>query len=83
MFSVRWIAPVACLVTLSGCFEEAPTAVPGVARVYTVDEYLADPALRQVVVSHCRSDPGQLGEDPNCVNSKSAALIAISGGSGQ
>lgn len=83
MRMVRWSVLIVLPGLLYGCFDTAVTAVPGLDRVYTVEEYLADAALRQTVVSHCRSDPGQLGEDPNCVNSKSAALIAISGGSGQ
>jgi hypothetical protein len=65
---------------LSGCFKgEPPTVVPGVDRVYTVDEFVAQPVLRKKVSAVCSNDPGRTGLDPNCVNVRRADHIASVG----
>jgi len=48
-------------------------------RVYTVDEYLAAPELRQRVSAACSNDPGRTAQDPNCVNVHRADRVAAAG----
>ena len=50
------------------------TEIPSLDRVYTVDEFDRDFALRQHVLAACNSNPGQLRNDPNCVNSLTSHL---------
>lgn len=66
--------------TLTGCFKVEPVAVvPAVDRVYTVDEFLAQPELRKKVSVVCGNDPGRLGQAPNCINVRRADRIASAG----
>ncbi len=53
------------LLLLAGCTEDAE-------RVYTVDELMADEALLAEWVDKCRSNPGLLGDMPNCQNAAAA-----------
>jgi hypothetical protein len=39
---------------------------------HTVEEYLADDALRKGQFSRCANDPGSIGETPDCVNAREA-----------
>lgn len=40
---------------------------------YTVDEYLSDRVLMKKTVDDCANNPGELQNDPDCVNAISAA----------
>lgn len=61
-----------------GCKREV-TLVPA-DRVYTVDEYLAQPELRRKVSAVCGNDPGRTGTDPNCINVLRAERVGAAGG---
>lgn len=63
--------------TVAGCKPDA-VVVPA-DRVYTVDEYLATPDLRQRVSAACSIDPGRTARDPNCVNVHRADRVAAAG----
>jgi hypothetical protein len=66
------------LVILSGCEREASNTIPELrGRVLTVDEYLAQPQLREKVSAFCRNDPGRSGMTPNCVNVRQADHIVF------
>ena len=62
---------------LAGCKREVPL-VP-VDRIYTVDEYVAQPELRKKISAVCSNDPGRTGQDPNCINVQRADRVASSG----
>lgn len=66
-------------VALAGCKREVPL-VP-VDRIYTVEEYLAQPALRKKISAVCSNDPGRTGQDPNCINVQRADRVASAGSS--
>jgi hypothetical protein len=40
----------------------------------TVEYYTAHPAERDKVVAACRNNPGQLKDDPDCVNANDSAI---------
>jgi hypothetical protein len=76
--------PFLCLVLLTtmltGCSRQPSTSVPKLSdRVFTVDEFLAQPDLRKKVSAVCRNDPGRMGATPNCVNVRGADHIASMG----
>jgi len=48
---------------LAGCFEE---------KVYTVEEFKADPALMKKVNAECNNNPGEARNRPNCWNAGEA-----------
>ena len=52
---------------LSGCSPE-----PQAAR-YTVEEYLANPDAMDAKLRECANNPGDSGNEPDCVNVKAAA----------
>ena len=54
---------------LLGCSQKP--ASPKAA--YTVDEYLARPDLMEQKMRECASNPGDLRDNPDCVNVKAAA----------
>lgn len=54
-------------VALFGCSPE-----PAKAK-YTVDEYLANPAAMDAKLEECANNPGDLSNDPDCMNVKGAA----------
>ena len=60
------------LLLLMGCREEK--------EVKTVQWYRDNPAECQKQVEICKNNPGQLKDDPNCINAMQAAIID-SGGS--
>jgi len=41
-----------------------------------VSEFQKDANLRKRVLAECHDDPGQLRNDPNCVNAQRAAISA-------
>ncbi|MBS0422611.1 MAG: EexN family lipoprotein [Proteobacteria bacterium] len=59
----------AALTAAGGCSQQA---APPRAK-YTVDEYLAKPDLMEAKVRECANNPGELRDDPDCVNVKAAA----------
>ena len=69
---------------LTACTREAASIIPELGnRVLTVDEYLAQPDLRQKVSAVCHNDPGRLGITANCINARRADHLASMGtGSG-
>lgn len=50
-----------------GCSQEPPKAR------YTVDQYLANPAAMDARLKECADSPGDLRDDPDCVNANAAA----------
>lgn len=42
-------------------------------KVHTVSEFKADKALHEKFMTRCQENPGQLKDDPNCINAISAA----------
>jgi hypothetical protein len=52
--------------TLYACSPEQPKAR------YTVDEYLANPSVMDAKLTECASNPGDLRNDPDCVNVRAA-----------
>lgn len=65
-------ASIAVSLFLPGCKEEK--------EVKTVQWYTEHPAERQAQVDICKNNPGQLKDDPNCINAMQS-LIRNSGGS--
>lgn len=57
-------------VTLTACNR---TQVPGLDRVMKVDEFVANRDALNRALSECGSNPGQLKDDPNCINAAAAA----------
>jgi hypothetical protein len=77
---MKRIIPLLLTLTLSACFNGTPAiAVPDVDRVHTVNEYLADRALREKVSTFCSNDPGRTLVDANCMNVRRADHIALAG----
>ncbi len=69
-FPVRFLPLVVVLaVAGAGCSQQA--APP--QATYTVDQYLAKPDLMEAKVRECANNPGELRNDPDCVNVKAAA----------
>lgn len=56
-------------VVLAAC---NPTHVSGLNRIVKVEEFDQQPDLRKRVVAECGSNPGQLKDDPNCVNANAS-----------
>src|SRR5688572_15900337 len=54
------------------------TQSPEKAR-HTIDEYLADDAMRQKQVALCVNDPGSIGKTPDCINATRAEARARRG----
>lgn len=40
---------------------------------YTVEQYLANPDVMNATLKECADNPGDLGNDPDCVNVRAAA----------
>ncbi|KQQ96113.1 EexN family lipoprotein [Massilia sp. Leaf139] len=71
---------IALALSLAACTsDEVTKAVPEAKRVYTVDEFLAQPDLRKKVSAVCSNDPGRTGHDANCINVQRADRIASFG----
>jgi hypothetical protein len=59
-----WI--VISLSVLAGC-------APGPKKAkFTVDQYLADRSLMNKMVEECANNPGELRDDPDCINAGTA-----------
>ena len=71
--------PILIPLALSACFKAEPAFVPAADKVYTVDEFLAQPEVRKVISAACSNDPGRMGQDPNCINVRRADRIASAG----
>ncbi|MBU9547505.1 type II secretion system major pseudopilin GspG [Burkholderia multivorans] len=56
-------------VALAACSQ---TKVSGLDRIVKVDQFDQQPDLRNRVVHECDSNPGQLKDDPNCINAKAS-----------
>lgn len=68
------------ILSLNGCIDgDPPSPASQADRVYTVEEFLAQPELRQRFFTMCGNNPGQSERDPNCINVLSAERIAASG----
>jgi hypothetical protein len=77
---MKRLIPLLLPLALAGCVKVAPaTAVSVADRIYTVDEFLAQPDLRKKVSAVCSNDPGRIGQDPNCINVRRADRIASAG----
>lgn len=76
---MKRLVPVFLLLTfaMAGCKREV-SLVP-VDRIYTVEEYVAQPELRQRVSAVCSNDPGRTAHDPNCINVQRADRVASAG----
>ncbi|WP_354677415.1 EexN family lipoprotein [Cupriavidus plantarum] len=46
-------------------------------QVLKVSDFAKDPALRKRVLLECHDNPGQLRNDPNCINAEKAAVSAL------
>ncbi|MFC4311675.1 EexN family lipoprotein [Steroidobacter flavus] len=61
---------VVVLLILAAC-------APGPKKAkYTVDQYLADRPLMNKRVEECANNPGELDDDPDCINAIAAARQA-------
>jgi general secretion pathway protein G len=67
-------ATVLLLVVLAAC--KPDTQVPSLSRIYRVEEFDRDSALRHSTLAACESNPGQLATDANCVNANASNLRA-------
>lgn len=77
---MKRIIPLLLPLALTGCFKVEPaTTAPSADRVYTVDEFVAQPDLRKKVGALCGNDPARLGQAPNCINVRRADRIATAG----
>nr|WP_156126952.1 type II secretion system major pseudopilin GspG [Burkholderia vietnamiensis] len=64
-------------VTLTACNR---TQVPGLDRVMKVDEFMANRDALKHAISECNSNPGELKDDPNCINASAAAAQLMASG---
>ena len=79
---MKLLIPLLLPIAITGCFRnEPPTVAPVADRVYTVDEFIAEPPLRKKVSAVCSNDPGRTAADPNCINVRRADRIAAAGSS--
>lgn len=77
---MKRLLPLLLPLALTGCIKSEPSAVaPKADRVYTVNEFLAQPELRKKFFAMCSNDPGQTERNPNCVNVFSAERVASFG----
>lgn len=60
-------ALLALTIPLAGCFEE---------KVYTVEEFKADPERMAKVNAECNNNPGEAIKKPNCLNAAQAKFHA-------
>lgn len=66
------------LALLAGC-SGSVTQIPQLDRVLTVEQFNAQPGLRDQVLDFCANNPGQTMLDPNCINVKQAVRMAMFG----
>jgi len=69
--------PFACFIVI-GSMIAACTPAPRKAQ-YTVEQYLANRELMNSTVEECARNPGELRDDPDCIN----AIAAAKRGSGK
>jgi hypothetical protein len=62
------IISMATALTLCGCFREPQPP----KATYTVEEYLAKPEVMATKLRECTNNPGELRNDPDCINVKEA-----------
>jgi hypothetical protein len=64
-----FLAPfvVLAISMMAGCAPEQKKAN------YTVEQYLADRTLMNKTVEECSNNPGELDDDPDCINAIAAA----------
>jgi hypothetical protein len=68
------------LMALTACDKGTPSiAIPRDGHIYSVNEFVSQPALRKRFLMSCSDDPGQTERDPNCINVISAERIASAG----
>lgn len=73
LHSVAQIAIAAALVAaVSGCCQG--TQQPKAA--HTVDQYLAKPDLMEAKLRECANNPGELRDNPDCINVNAATVKA-------
>ncbi|MCB5205164.1 EexN family lipoprotein [Neorhizobium sp. T786] len=85
------IAAAATVGILSSCGEDpaqgpqAELQTPSTIPVQTVEWYLEHKAERDTMFKHCKNNPGELRDHPNCLNAREAhrkahhrAMIKIS-----
>lgn len=65
----RWVMASMVMASIAAC----SPATPESGR--TVQDYLADPSLRNDTVQRCANDPGRLRDTPDCLNAQAAARI--------
>lgn len=62
---MRRVPILLSLALLAACSQAAE-------RIYTVEEFVADPELLIRTISDCRDNPGELRDTPNCRNAEAA-----------
>lgn len=67
---VRWCLGIVVTITSAAC---APSPDP---THQTVEYYRANPSVREARLAECVSDPGGLGQTPDCINARAAARQA-------
>ena len=78
MSFLRALMVGAALAALAACTPK-PTQISFLDRVLTVEEFTAQPDVRDKVIAECSSDPGHLKDDPNCVNAKQSLRASATG----
>ncbi len=76
MKQVLCVALLMSLGLLAGCNEEKKAA----QEVKTVQWYTEHPEERTAQMKICANNPGQLKDDPNCINARQS-MVRNSGGS--
>ncbi|MGY0343565.1 EexN family lipoprotein [Xylella fastidiosa] len=66
------------LAALAACTPKPPQ-ISFLDRVLTVEEFTAQPDVRDKVIAECSSDPGHLKDDPNCFNAKQSLRASTTG----
>jgi outer membrane murein-binding lipoprotein Lpp len=61
---MRWFGFVITTLLLAAC---APQA-----KIYTVDELVADETLLAKMIAKCRNNPGEISDTANCRNAEAA-----------
>ena len=76
---LKWIPHTLMVCScLSGCFDK-PTKIPFLDKVITVEEFNSQREMREKVLSFCSNNPGEVKEDPNCINAKQSVRSTTSG----
>lgn len=75
--TLRLLVPTATLMLMSTAFAGSDTQITFLNQVLKVSDFAKDPALRKRVLLECHDNPGQLRNDPNCINAEKAAVSAF------